>query len=108
MPLLDVAVLSSKSESFSNATLEYAAMGLPIVVTDVGGQREIVRDGFSGYLVPPEDPTALAEKIDTLLGDSELRNRLGRNAEEYAWEHFGESPIIEQYLDYYRRCFSGD
>lgn len=64
---LDVFALSSLSEGYSMALLEACAVRLPIVATDVGGNGEIVRDGLTGVLVPPSDPTRLAEAIIALL-----------------------------------------
>ena len=53
------------------------ALGRPIVATAVGGIPEVIQDGVNGLLVPPEDPTALAEAVVRLLSDPELRARLG-------------------------------
>jgi glycosyltransferase involved in cell wall biosynthesis len=63
----DVGVLASHFESFSNSILEYLASGLPVVVTDVGGAREVVREGQDGFLVEPRRPEQMAEKIRFLL-----------------------------------------
>jgi glycosyltransferase involved in cell wall biosynthesis len=76
----DVAVLPSKREGSPLAMLEYMAAGAPIVATSVGGVPELITDGESGLLVPPDDPAALADAIDRLLGDRELAQRLGRAA----------------------------
>jgi glycosyltransferase involved in cell wall biosynthesis len=67
LPAFDVGVLASHYESFSNSILEYLAAGLPVVVTDVGGAREVVREGEDGFIVPPEDPERMAERIVALL-----------------------------------------
>lgn len=69
LPGFDVGVLPSRSESFSNALIEYLAAGLPVVCTDVGGCREAVEDGTNGFVVPEGDPAALAEGIARALGD---------------------------------------
>lgn len=63
----DVAVLSSHSESFSNAVVEYLAAGLPVVCTDVGGCRECIQDGVNGFVVPVGDYQALARGILAIL-----------------------------------------
>jgi L-malate glycosyltransferase len=63
----DVGVLASRFESFSNSILEYLASDLPVVVTDVGGAREAVRDGRDGFIVPAEDASAMADRILSLL-----------------------------------------
>jgi glycosyltransferase involved in cell wall biosynthesis len=81
-PLMDVSVLSSLAEGFSITVLESAASGVPVVVTDVGGNREIVVDGVTGYLVPPKQPAAFAEKLLSLLRDPERRKAMGTAARE--------------------------
>ena len=70
----DIAVLASESEGFSNSVLEYVAMGLPSVVTDVGGNKEALGD--SGLLVPPKDAPALAEALLRLITDQDARKRM--------------------------------
>lgn len=69
---MDIAVLCSDAEGFSNSVLEYMAAGLPLVATDVGGNREALSD--AGILIPPGDPQRLAEAIARLSGDQERRH----------------------------------
>lgn len=76
---MDIAVLSSLAEGFSNSLLEYMAAGLPAVATDVGGNREALGD--AGILIPPDDPTALAGAI-LKLRTKRLRTELGRAAQQ--------------------------
>jgi glycosyltransferase involved in cell wall biosynthesis len=65
-----VGVLSSKGvEGFSNSILEYMAAGLPVVATDVGGAREAVVDGETGYIVKPEDFETMAARLISLLSE---------------------------------------
>ncbi len=73
----DVFVLSSRSEGMPISVLEAMAAGLPVVASAVGGVREQVVQGETGYLVPPDDPQALAGALRRLLADPELRRRLG-------------------------------
>jgi glycosyltransferase involved in cell wall biosynthesis len=68
--------------------LEAAASGLPIIATDVGGTGEILRHQESAWLIPPADPTALAEAILRLANDAELRSRLAENARLQIVERF--------------------
>jgi glycosyltransferase involved in cell wall biosynthesis len=79
-PHMDVSVLSSLAEGFSITLLESMASGIPAVVTDVGGNREIVDDGENGFLVPPGSPRALADRILLLLGDPGRRKLMGSRA----------------------------
>ena len=75
----DIAVLPSKAEGLPNAVLEYLAAGLPTVASRVGGNAEIVQDGKSGLLVPPEDSSALAEALLRLLRYPGVAASLGKN-----------------------------
>lgn len=73
-----LAVMPSRvEESFGVAAVEAAACGVPVVATRVGGVSEVVRDGETGLLVPPEDSAALAEAMGRLLDDRKLRARMG-------------------------------
>lgn len=98
---LDVGVLSSTSEGLSNALIEYGAVGIPAVATDVGGNPEIVENGNTGYLVPPRSPEILASKITELLLNPEKRKVLGRKARELAFYRFDQEKILKQYEDFY-------
>ncbi|MFQ5511268.1 MAG: glycosyltransferase family 4 protein [Candidatus Krumholzibacteriia bacterium] len=98
-----VAVLpTTYGEGVPRCLLEAAACGLPIIATDTAGCREIVRDGENGFLVPPGDAAALAEKIRKLAGDPELRAAMGANGRELVTEHFSEELVVRQTLDVYR------
>jgi len=73
----DVLVCPSRFESLGMVHLEAMAMGVPVVSTDNGGPAETVVDRATGFLVPPDDPGALAERVLRLLRDPALRARLG-------------------------------
>lgn len=102
----DVAVLSSNTESFSNAVLEYAIAGKAIVATDVGGMKEIITDGESGFLVPPNRPEVLADRIVDLLENPEKRKMLGDMAQNYVLRKFSEDEILNKYINFYSKVTS--
>ncbi|MBW2312150.1 MAG: glycosyltransferase [Deltaproteobacteria bacterium] len=78
----DISVVASHEEGFSNVILESMASGLPVVATRVGGNPEAVVDGVTGWLVPPRNPTAMAEKIIDLLNDIKKAEFWGRKGRE--------------------------
>lgn len=84
----DVCVLSSSAEGFSNAILEYMAAGRPVVATDVGGAREAIVEGKTGYLVPAGDDRQLAEHIVALLSDPENARSMGEHGKQVVYERF--------------------
>lgn len=98
-----VGCLSSQSEGFSNAILEYMAAGLPVVATDVGGNAEAVETGVSGYIVPYGDAAALAEPMIKLLRDDTLRERMGRAALDRCRRLFEMTVAVGRYEEYYVR-----
>ena len=82
-----VVVCPSLREGYGVACAEAMAHGRPVVASAVGGLRDLVVDGETGLLVPPNDPAALRTALERLLGDAGLRNRLGAAARERAAEH---------------------
>jgi L-malate glycosyltransferase len=91
----DIAVLPSKAEGLPNAVLEYLAAGLPTVASRVGGNSEIVQDGITGLLVPPEDSSALAEALLRLLRDPNAAASMGTRAREFVSANFSFKRMIE-------------
>jgi glycosyltransferase involved in cell wall biosynthesis len=87
-PALDVAVLPSYREALGLVILEAMALGRPVVASDVGGIPEMVEDGVTGLLVPPQDPVALGDAIVRLLTDHPLADILGRNGQRLVRERF--------------------
>jgi glycosyltransferase involved in cell wall biosynthesis len=90
---MDVFVLPSHEEGMSNALLEAMAAGRAIVVTDVGGNREVVGSD-AAEIVPSRDPGALAAAIARLLGDPESAREFGRAARRRVDERFGARTMI--------------
>jgi glycosyltransferase involved in cell wall biosynthesis len=85
---LDILVMSSYTESSPNAILEAMAMGKPIVATNVGGIPEVVEEGQTGFLVPPKDPKAIADRVLSLCRDSARRLQMGRAARARVEDNF--------------------
>jgi glycosyltransferase involved in cell wall biosynthesis len=84
----DVCVLSSKAEGFSNSILEYLAASRPVVVTDVGGAREVVIDGETGYLVPAGADQEMAARITALLENPEQAQAMGERGRHLVEQRF--------------------
>jgi glycosyltransferase involved in cell wall biosynthesis len=105
---LDVFVLSSTDEGLSIATIEAMAAGRPVVVTRSGGPQEIVDDGRTGFLVPPADPQAIAEKVCEILLRPELGARFGESAQSEVRSRFALSKMISEYEALYQRFLGGD
>ncbi len=84
----DVFVLPSRHEGMPLVLLEAMDAGLPVVATRVIGSEEVVADGETGFLVPPEDPAALGAALARLLADTELRERFGQAGRRRFRERF--------------------
>ena len=98
---MDVFVLPSLAEGMSNTLLEAFATGIPAIATNVGGNPEIVEDGVSGYLFPPRDVSALANRLQVLLGDDRLRKTVGTAARNHAVANFSLDGMLNRYIDLY-------
>jgi glycosyltransferase involved in cell wall biosynthesis/L-amino acid N-acyltransferase YncA len=98
-----VAVTSIYPDSLPNSAIEGAAAGLPVVATDTGGQREIVRDGVTGTVVPPGDAAALADALRTLATDPLRAVRFGRAGADHVRSRFDPADALEALQDRYDR-----
>ncbi len=97
----DVFVLTSFSEGLSLSLLEAQACGLPAVVTRVGGNPEVVRHGVNGYLVPSDDPRAVAEYLFRLYRRPDIRRRMGQAARNRILKRFDIKRMVERYQQLY-------
>jgi glycosyltransferase involved in cell wall biosynthesis len=102
LALMDVFVLPSWREGLPRSAIEAAAMGKPMVLTNIRGCREVVRHGVEGLLVPPRDPRRLAEAMQLLLDDPSLRARMGAAARARAEERFDERKVVDLIVATYR------
>jgi glycosyltransferase involved in cell wall biosynthesis len=98
----DIFVLPSRSEGFSNAIVEAMAAGLPVIATDVGGNREAVQDGVSGFLVPSEDPAALSLAIQQLLSDPGRAKSMGAAGRDIAESRFTTAAMMGRIVGAYK------
>jgi len=98
---MDVFALPSRLEGSPNAILEAMAMGLPIVSTSIGGVIDLLEEGRTGFLIPPDDPDGLATALDRLLGNASLRADLGCRARSRAVELFSLSGSISRLMSLY-------
>ena len=99
----DVFVLPSWREGFSRSGMEAAASGLPLVLSDIRGCREVGRHGEELLLVPARDPDSLTAAVGRLLADPDLRDRLGTAARLRALARFDQRAIARRSLETYVR-----
>jgi glycosyltransferase involved in cell wall biosynthesis len=86
---MDVGCLiPGKNEGFSNSVIEKMAVGLPMIVSDVGGNPEAVIDGENGFVIPPNDPDALRVALEKMDGDPALRGAMGRRSRQLVEERY--------------------
>jgi glycosyltransferase involved in cell wall biosynthesis len=98
---LDVVALTSRNEGTPVALIEAQAAGRPVVATDVGGVRFVVRDGVGGYLAGVGDVKVLADRIGRLLADPELRKKMGQAGREHVRHRFGKDTLLADIGDLY-------
>ena len=99
-------VSSSRTEGISLTLLEAMGVGLPIVTTDVGGNPEVVVDGETGMIVPPQEPSALADAIDAMCKRRETWAAMGRAGRDRVVTEFEIGRMVRQYEELYRRLLA--
>jgi glycosyltransferase involved in cell wall biosynthesis len=102
----DVLALPSRYEGLPHAVLEGLLAEVPVVATNVGSVAEVVRDGETGILVPPDDPAALAEAIRGLLSDPESARRLAEAGRSLVLERFRPEAMVSAYEVLYDEVLS--
>lgn len=105
LPLCEIgALVPSRNEGMSNTILEYMAAGLPVLATDCGGNRELVRDGATGRLLPATaSPAAVAAAWSDLLRDRARSAALGQRGREHVVRRHAPAVVLEQFARFYRR-----
>ena len=99
----DVFLYPTRADNLPNVLIEAAACGVPSVTFDVGGCGEIVKNGDTGWVVPPGDARGLAEKALSLLEDYSLRDKMARAARENAERRFSLERMCSEYHDFFVR-----
>jgi glycosyltransferase involved in cell wall biosynthesis len=97
-----VAFPSYYREGVPKSLIEACAVGRPIITTTSIGCKDTVDDGVNGFLVPPKDPAALAEKLRRLFDHPELREKMGKKGREKAEQEFSLDDVVNRHLDIYR------
>jgi glycosyltransferase involved in cell wall biosynthesis len=97
----DVSVLCSLSEGSPNSLIEAFAAGIPVVATPVGGVTDVVKESVTGFLVPPDGPTQLADALRRLEADRKLRARLGESGREMVKKKHNQGIVIEKLSSLY-------
>jgi glycosyltransferase involved in cell wall biosynthesis len=107
LPCLDLLVHPATMEGLGVSLLQAASAGVPILASRTGGIPEAVRDGENGVLIPPGDVLALGAALETLLGDADLRRRLGEGGRALMRREFSIDTMVEGNLDLYREILDG-
>ena len=102
----DCFVFPSYREGFPNTVLEAGAMGLPSIVTDINGSREIIEHGVNGLIVPSKDSKALYHAMEQILTDPELVKELSSNARPMIESRFEENFVRQCLYDFYEEIIS--
>jgi len=103
----DLFLMPSAQESFGLAALEAMACEVPVVASRVGGVPELVHDGVTGFLCPPDDLTAMADASLRLLTDDALHARMAEAARTRAVERFADTRIVPMYERFYDEVLAG-
>ncbi|MBL6459318.1 glycosyltransferase [Belnapia sp. T6] len=109
--LMDVVLLTSRTEGLPNVLVEAQSLGRPVVSTRVGGMPETVIEGVTGWSVPPEAPDlagALAEKVLACLNDRTWAERARREAARFATSRFGREAMVQRLLELYGMAEPGE
>ncbi|MBU8933935.1 MAG: glycosyltransferase family 4 protein [candidate division Zixibacteria bacterium] len=101
-----MVVMPSRREAFGVAALEAGICGRPVIASNVGGVPEVLRDGETGILIPPNDPEALAEAIMTLSQNADLMKKMGDAGHLFVRDNFSWDRSLDMMIELYERLIS--
>ena len=104
----DCYVLPSYREGFPNTVLEAGAMGLPSIVTDINGSREIIVDNENGYIIPPRDTDALFAAMRRMMNDNRRRSYMASHARNMISCRFEQGFVRQCLFDFYDLILEGE
>jgi len=105
LPVIDIGVLTSDSEGFSNILLEYMAASIPVVATAVGGNKELITHNRDGLLIPPQDSGAVAEAVLALVKNPALRRGFAEKAKQKVCKEYAMEKMIANLEKYYLNLY---
>jgi len=106
MAALDVFVLPSKAEGVSNTILEAMATALPVIATDVGGNAQLVVDNETGFIIPSEEVSALADRLQQYVNDKDLLKKHAQAGRDRAEKSFSLEHMVNQYQTVYEQLLA--
>lgn len=102
----DVFVFPSYREGFPNVVIEAGAMGLPSIVTDINGSREIIKDGVNGIIIPPCQSDTLLRAMEVFITDKDLAHRLSTDARKLISSRYEQGFVWQCLEDYYKEILN--
>ena len=107
LPVADLFLLPSQTESFGLSALEAMACGVPVIASNTGGLPELVTHGYDGFLLPVGDVEGMSEAAIELLSDKSKLNTMKEAARTSAVTRFSSNLMVPRYEDYYMRVIAG-
>jgi glycosyltransferase involved in cell wall biosynthesis len=108
LQIVDIGLLITYYEGISNSIIEYMAMGKPVIATEGGGTVELVQDHVNGFLVEQRNEEQITDKIETLLDNKDLREKMGQNAYHWVRGKFDIQEKTNEYINLYRGLLKND
>jgi glycosyltransferase involved in cell wall biosynthesis len=104
---MDVVCLTSNNEGTPVSLIEAQAAGIPVLATDVGGVRDVVNSGNTGYIVPKNDISSFADKLELLLKNNEIREKMSQNGWPFVEQKFHYKRLVHEMEIFYKKKLNG-